>query len=601
MSHSLKGATTATSCNENRNDDEETDSLSLSSPNIIVISGAGKPIYSRYGDENDLAQTCALVQVLLATTASLDDDDDENNEKEEIKFIRAGDMKIAFLTIGDSAMTLLAVSYTGDETEAFLHMQLEYVYAQILFTLTDQVQNILETNPNFDLRDLLGATDTVMEGILDEISSIPTFITSGVETTCPIPIEIRENVSRILHAAGNQIPNIVYAIVTVGRKLVTMVQPKKNEHQIRGMDLHLILNFVDRQPGLLTSGDSWLPLCLPHLHPSSFVYAYTSCLNIDSGLTLVLVSTQSTSEQFLMFRTAGLIIKSSLGLEDDEDRKTISDDDRKVIERFQETIGLSGFSGGSGGSSNGSSREGNKLRFLVGGGNANDYSRRGNNYQTSDLSSSQTPVTAKNPLVEAVIKAPSELCNKLDEYCKFASVFHFLFRRDIPIHSGNGSSSSSSCSRKLSHCINSTFQIPLENDAGSQRRVMNVYQRLALRLRYGSCKVEATMNAFDQFHANEANSVAYDEYHYDNGHSTSATNYFPAQGIFKEAPKIHGVTYMTDGYEMFMALNGKNFELYAVLPSMISPPNATSLCARLIRKLMSDEHMFLITKPLTWD
>lgn len=53
MSHSLKGATTATSCNENRNDDEETNSLSLSSPNIIVISGAGKPIYSRQSYTGD--------------------------------------------------------------------------------------------------------------------------------------------------------------------------------------------------------------------------------------------------------------------------------------------------------------------------------------------------------------------------------------------------------------------------------------------------------------------------------------------------------------------------------------------------------------------
>merc|ERR1719232_2473753 len=84
--------------------------------------------------------------------------------------------------------------------------------------------------------------------------------------------------------------------------------------QLHTSDLHLILTFVGRQPGLLTN-ELWFPLCLPRFNSSGFLYAYTSCLDpMGTGLSIVLISPDNTTNQFESFRSAANTIRKNLGL-----------------------------------------------------------------------------------------------------------------------------------------------------------------------------------------------------------------------------------------------------------------------------------------------
>ena len=79
----------------------------------------------------------------------------------------------------------------------------------------------------------------------------------------------------------------IFAILPVGRKLFTMIQPSNTRHQLCHSDLTMLLNFVgshDNDNGTPPSVGSelWFPVCLPRLDPTGFVYTYHhSCRTVD--------------------------------------------------------------------------------------------------------------------------------------------------------------------------------------------------------------------------------------------------------------------------------------------------------------------------------
>jgi len=133
----------------------------------------------------------------------------------DIQSLKSGDMKIVFMSAG--ALVLIAIAtidpnptlyqhqhqhqhqhhedYRCFETEAYLRMQLEHTYGQVLFALTNHVQTQLAMNPNIDLRSVLGrTTDVVMRKALDwvgpEGEGAGSFMTAGIEVLVGVPLQV---------------------------------------------------------------------------------------------------------------------------------------------------------------------------------------------------------------------------------------------------------------------------------------------------------------------------------------------------------------------------------------------------------------------------
>ena len=299
--------------------------------NIIILSAAGKPIFVRHGsDEDEWASACGLIAGMKANVLSFDD---TNSTLGDIQSIKAGKSLIVFLNT--KALTLVAISdgETGSQCEGWLRLQLEYTYTQVIFTLTDQIQNIFEQSPNYDLRTMMGPNvDTSLRNLLDQfdpadsdevkdepeqvIQGPSTFLTAGVECVYPLPPELRDGTSRLLIDAckGDRDSNTLFALLVIGTRLVTIVQPSNPSSQLHTVDLHLILTFVGTQPGLLTN-ELWFPVCLPRFDSSGFLYAYTSCLDpLHTGLSIFLISADNSTEQFKKFHCAADAVRNNLGL-----------------------------------------------------------------------------------------------------------------------------------------------------------------------------------------------------------------------------------------------------------------------------------------------
>jgi hypothetical protein len=575
-----------------------TKQISAMEHNVIVMSESGKPIFSRFGDQGKIARICGLVQAVRTaihgskSTLGLG----------EIQSIRSSRLCIVFMTV--ESITLVSISErtksnVGNEnengnidvmeTEAYGRLQLEYVYAHIILMLTNNVQKIYENNPAFDLRSMMNSSDNLLRGILDESGpegNAGPFLVSGVQSCFPLSYKVRHKCSKVLQSiAGRMENNTAFALLIVGDRLLAVVQPSFRPHQLRVSDLHLILNFINLQPGLISS-ELWIPMCLPRFNSSGFLYAYTSCLDIPSKLTLILLSSHNTTEQFQLLRAASKNIRESLGLPSVSDSVlTIVEDEPKSISSSTDVA----WKRTSESFDNSTTDEGyvNISTDMIG------------NY------TSTTSIMEEGELLRQVrqslqLSSLDRICDQYLDDQHAPSLLHFLFRLDVPVENSSTSNRNKHHQQKpgyLPQCISPAVTAPFESTA-SRRRLWSNYQKLSLRLRLGSATVESSMDAFDMIQ-NDSCSDEIDT----NGPAafSGIGSQCPAIGLHESPPyNKDGLSYIVEGEEIYLAMNGKHFELYMVTPSNIPVKRAATIGTKLVREIIRDERILFLSKPLTW-
>lgn len=272
---------------------------------VFILSSAGRPIYSRYGDELQLASLTAVLTGLISFVESLGSD--------TLRVIRAGRRVFVFTVFGP--LYLVAVSHTG-ESVTQLRLQLQYLHAQIIAILTQNVHTLLWKRPQFDVRNLLGGTDNFLDRLLHKASYLPDFVLNSVHC-------LRLNQSTrdalgilILNEcppdSNPQNPSpLFYALLLANDRIVQIVRPKR--HILTTYDLHLIINFLTSDTmvkQITTSGQVWSPLCLPWFNASGYMHLYATYLTVDKNsdesslrITLVLLSHKAdTLDQLSLVR-----------------------------------------------------------------------------------------------------------------------------------------------------------------------------------------------------------------------------------------------------------------------------------------------------------
>ncbi len=266
----------------------------------FILSHAGKPIFSRHGDEQQLAPFMGMVQAILALSQSVSSD----KPQDCVRSIRTTHGTRQFVFLVRRELTLLVVASTK-EPEPFLKLQLEYLYQQVVLLLTARrIERCFAANASYDLRELLGGTDNVLAGVVD--MALPQHdsagcLMTGAVPTLPLDPTVREEIGQGLVAVCAKTPQlqqVLYGLVLCGSRLVTLVQPKEPTHlHLRASDLLLLANFVTTQPSFKVT-ESWTPVCLPRFNNTGFLYAYVGCLDPVHDIFLLLVSANDDPEQF---------------------------------------------------------------------------------------------------------------------------------------------------------------------------------------------------------------------------------------------------------------------------------------------------------------
>ncbi|KAJ3443060.1 sand protein-related [Anaeramoeba flamelloides] len=240
----------------------------------LVLTQAGKPIYTRYGSDSKLSSFICVPQALVAFVIDLGD---------EIKCLKADKHNIVFDIRGP--IILVCVSKLDESTEQ-IKKQLKYLHSQIIFFLSIRGTEMLNDRPHLDLRSYLGGTTKFFDSLIHRMNSYD-FITDSIKYLKLKP-SIREKVANALRETKFKF--LRFAILLTDSGIIHLTQTKKKP--ISTHDLFLLQNFS--QDPAFRPNEIWSPLCLPDYNSKAFVHAYLNYIDKKQKICLLLISIDPT-------------------------------------------------------------------------------------------------------------------------------------------------------------------------------------------------------------------------------------------------------------------------------------------------------------------
>jgi hypothetical protein len=235
---------------------------------FLILSSAGKPIYSRHGDDQLISNYIGVVQTIISFYQST---------KDSLRGFTAGDVR--FVVMSKGPLNLVAITRLP-ESDSQLRAQLEALYMQILSTLTlPSMERMFAARANYDLRRPLQGTETLLSALADGFTrGSPSTLLSALECL-KLRKSHRNTINNTLLKTRSE--GLLYGLIVASGKLVSVVRPKK--HSLHPGDLHLIFNMLFEAGSVKAGGgENWIPLCLPGFNNTGYLYMYVSFLNLEN-------------------------------------------------------------------------------------------------------------------------------------------------------------------------------------------------------------------------------------------------------------------------------------------------------------------------------
>ncbi|KAK8114944.1 Vacuolar fusion protein MON1 [Apiospora kogelbergensis] len=249
----------------------------------MILSSAGKPIYSRHGDLALINSSMGVVQTIISFY---------EGAKNPLLGFTAGSTRFVVATRGP--LYFVAISKLG-ESDTQLRAQLDALYMQILSTLTlPTLTHIFANRPSTDLRKPLEGTESLLSSLADSFTKgSPSALLGALEC-----LKIRKSHRHAINNAflKSRADNLLYGLIVAGGKLVSVIRPRK--HSLHPSDLQLIFNMLFESGGVKAGGgDNWIPLCLPAFNNRGYLYMYVNYLDGPAASPTTPVGPHSIHEE----------------------------------------------------------------------------------------------------------------------------------------------------------------------------------------------------------------------------------------------------------------------------------------------------------------
>ncbi|OOF98920.1 hypothetical protein ASPCADRAFT_42974 [Aspergillus carbonarius ITEM 5010] len=254
----------------------------------IILSAAGKPIWTRHGDGGLISTYVGVIQTIISFY---------EDAKDHLSSFSAGDTK--FVVVNKGPLYLVAISRML-ESDTQLKLQLEALYMQILSTLTlPSLSHLFSIRPSTDLKRPLQGSETLLSTLADSFTKgSPSTLLSALEC-----LKIRKSHRQTINNTllKTRVSSLLYGLVVAGGRLVNVVRPKK--HSLHPGDLQLLFNMIFEAEAVKAGGgESWIPVCLPGFNSSGYLYMYVSFLDLreDTGTTADDATTKEESVAIIL-------------------------------------------------------------------------------------------------------------------------------------------------------------------------------------------------------------------------------------------------------------------------------------------------------------
>ncbi|KAA6397012.1 MAG: putative SAND family protein [Streblomastix strix] len=226
---------------------------------VFILTNAAKPIFSKWGDENQLAPFFCVLQALVSFAAEMGD---------LIRTIETGSHRIVFLI--DDPFVFVCVTRSSEPEEA-IRAQLYFLSHFLISTVSNRARKNLIDRPQLNIRHAFDGADTsTFYPLMRDMSTNPAFL---FETWNPFPLSPLLKKAIFTRFQKQDRPeNLTYALLSIDKVVIAMAH-SKNSSPLHPADVLVILNTLNTA-GLLRQDDTIIPVCLPKLSGDGFLQMY---------------------------------------------------------------------------------------------------------------------------------------------------------------------------------------------------------------------------------------------------------------------------------------------------------------------------------------
>ena len=266
----------------------------LKKKQFFVFTSAGKPVWTRYGDETELTTFIGSVTAILYNFQQY-----YRGELDSLRYLRTKGLLVIFKCT--QALYYVCVCRNSESIEA-IYQQLDMLHCKVISTLTNNITTMLKNRPNYDARNLMGGTHSSLDSMIKTTARSLQYIKGF------FPVKMlssqRNQIASIFKNNAHQ--DIVYGFVMTTNYLIYRYTRKNTS--LHHIDISLLSNLVTNYTSL-RSTMSWTPICLPHFSDEGFLYAWVTFLP-ESTICIVLLSDNASA--FKDLKSCGNAIETEL-------------------------------------------------------------------------------------------------------------------------------------------------------------------------------------------------------------------------------------------------------------------------------------------------
>ncbi|UKK02045.2 hypothetical protein MACK_001399 [Theileria orientalis] len=252
---------------------------------VYGLTFAGKPLFSSRKDSEVSLAFYGTISAVASKVASLLSD---YTEQDSLRYITVGSLQFTHLERGP--LCYFAISDNG-YSPLMVYKILCAIHLQVVSILTRGVERILIKRPSYDVQNLLGGTQGIIDKLMDNMSGCLGLIDDYAYEALPLSQTTRTLLTS--YFTKFRTDNILCCFIVVSNK-VAMVTMSKSV-SLKPTDISTVINTVIASQSLQQQ-ESWTPICLPSFNDQAFTYGYINYVSPEIGI--VCISSSGDQEQF---------------------------------------------------------------------------------------------------------------------------------------------------------------------------------------------------------------------------------------------------------------------------------------------------------------
>ncbi|AFZ79346.1 hypothetical protein BEWA_021940 [Theileria equi strain WA] len=269
---------------------------------VYGFTYAGKPLFSSCKDSEVSLTFYGTLSAIVSKVASLLSD---YTQEDSLRYITAGRHQFVYLERGP--LCYFGIS-KGTYTPLTVYRILSTIHLQVISILTRGVERILLKRPSYDVQNLLGGTQFILQKLVDNLGGCLGILDTSAYEALPLSQSSRDQLATFF--TNFKTDNILCALLVVSDRVAVITTAKRVV--LNPKDIIIVINTIIASQSLQQQ-ENWTPICLPSYNDQAFTYAYIKY--IEPGVGVVCISTRGDQEQFYILSghledTSEKIIKS---------------------------------------------------------------------------------------------------------------------------------------------------------------------------------------------------------------------------------------------------------------------------------------------------